>query len=161
MLHLDWLGVVGLTVVTIISLCSYIANEKKLEKDFFDRHPMTNEEKAKIEKEESNERAILAVRLIVWLGCAISALYGEILGVVLSMIFTIEALIRIYRNALETADKSLMTSLTYMIIPPAMFIAIVGMRCTGNIWGILPGLLVVFLVKGIAYIGNLLKRGER
>lgn len=143
---------------TIIGFTLYANIEASRKKDYFEAHDVSKEDRVELEKEEFRNKAILLIRLLIWLACVVSALFGEVLGIVLSIVFTTEAVFHIYAESYG-AVRSRVSSLTMLAIPFGAFVAVVGMKA-GIILGILLGVLTVFLVQICAFIGKQMREEE-
>lgn len=148
-----------LVALAIVAYCLYAGSERVRKKEYFEACAPTVELRAELEKQECKIRKKLIARLLIWLACAISALFCEVLGIILSIVFTAEALFRIWKEAFE-ASKSRTVSLIFLTGIVASLIMVIGTKYAGLIVGLILFMLTLALTTFIAYVGRL-KRGER
>ncbi|MBR5389183.1 hypothetical protein IK146_01320 [Candidatus Saccharibacteria bacterium] len=158
---MDNIGKIILVVATtIVGFLLYDNLERRRKKDFLETHEMSREERCAREREDRDNHWALIARLIIWLTCAIFAFLGDTLGVILTVLFTIEALWRIYYEAFG-AVKSRVGSLVFLAIPFGGVAAAYCTKPTGIIGGILIGILAVVLVQICHMIGKIYREHDR
>ena len=148
--------VIAATVVGFVLYDNVICS---LKKEYLENHAIDKETRREMEKEDAHDRLIMIIRLAIWCLCAAFALTGNILGIILAVPFTIDALVYIYHGA-YLASKSTAAALTFLAVPFGALIMACTMSPIGIIGGILLGILTVVLVQLIRLISLQLKKED-
>ena len=114
--------IILVVAATIVAFLLYENLEKARKKKYLETHEMSREARCYREREDRNNRWALIARLIIWCTCAVFAFLGDTLGVILTALFTFEALCHIYYEAFG-AEKTRAGSLILLAIPFGALIA--------------------------------------
>ncbi|MBR3319020.1 hypothetical protein IKG06_00765 [Candidatus Saccharibacteria bacterium] len=122
-------------------------------KTYFETYEVSREDRNNLSTEETRDRIALAFRLIIWCLCAIFSLWGNLLGAILTTVFTVEAVWHIFKEAFS-ADKSRASALNCLFFPFAGLIMAYAMKGLGIIPGILIGLVIVGIPTALNWINR-------
>ena len=131
-------------VATIFGYVSYLGIQNKRMKSYFEANAMSREDRYKLQSDETHEQMELAFRLVIWCLCAVFSLAGNLLGAILTTIFTVEGVWHIFKEAWG-ACKTRVSALTSLFIPFGALIMAYSMKGLGIIPGILIGVFVTVI----------------
>ena len=142
--------IVAFTTVAYLLYESVTAERRK---KYLQRTDLTEAERQKEMRESWKDRMIIIARLAIYAASAAAAFLGDILGIGLTIIFTVDGICHIYGEA-ATADKSRAAALTFLIIPFAAVAACAISKFGGTlILGIIIG---IALIAGVRFAQNII-----
>ena len=132
--------IVAFTTVAYLLYENVTAERKKA---YLRRTDLTEAERQKETTESWKDHLIILTRLVIYAASAAAAFLGDILGIGLTIVFTVDGVCRLYYEA-ASADKSRAAALTFLIVPFAAVVA-----CAISKFG---GTLILGIIIGIALI---------
>ncbi|MBR3320012.1 hypothetical protein IKG20_01785 [Candidatus Saccharibacteria bacterium] len=124
--------------------------------EYFERNDFTPEERIEESRRFWRDRMVLIFRLLIFGACLIAALFGDILGLVLTVVFTVEAFIYLYREARNASSKDKAAALTFLGFPFGVAVfCLMAKYLNMTILGIIVGIVLVALIRSMPGLDNL------
>jgi len=145
--------IVAFTVVAYLLYESVTAERRKA---YLRRNDLTEAERHAETRASWGDRMAIISRLAVYAASAAAAFLGDILGIALTIFFTVEGIAHIYYEA-ASASKSRAAALTFLVIPFATVSACAISKVSSLILGIIIGILIIAGVRFAATIVGWIK----
>lgn len=145
-----------IVAATIVAFLLYENVNTERRESYFRRSDLTEEERRQEVKASWSDRIVIITRLAIYATSAVFAFFGDILGIILAVFFTVEGIAHIYFEA-ASADKSKAAAWTFLSLPFAAVCACAIGKIGSLILGIIIGVVLVVGVRFASKIIDLLK----
>lgn len=109
--------IILITVALAVAFFFYKIVTDKRKKQYLERNDITEAERRKEEQASWRDQVSLLTRFIIFGVTAAFACYDNILGIILTVFFTAEAIFWIYHAGAKTRSRSRIKSLTLLMVP--------------------------------------------
>lgn len=144
--------VVVLVLATPFCYLNWRSFTAKRKEKYISATGLSGKERTDLLRDCKNDRRKVFFGYCLWILCVIFAYGGDLLGLVLSVVFTLGALCYIYSEALAAKDDNLrIYALISLAVPFVIFALITGIKYLGIFWGIIIG---IALAVGVYLLGK-------